>query len=66
MKAVKEIVIEELQSKIYELDDDVKIYLLDKDSKLTPSVSHKIDKALGVKDGTTWLYNEQIKLEKRR
>ena len=66
MKAVKEIVIEELQSKIYELDDDVKIYLLDKDSKLTPSVSHKIDNALGVKDGTTWLYNEQIKLGKRR
>ena len=66
MKAVKEIVIEELQSKIYELDDDVKIYLLDKDSKLTPSVSHKIDKALGIKDGTTWLYNEQIKLGKRR
>lgn len=59
MKTVREIVIEELGSAIYNLPIITQKFLFDRTLKLTDKVANSIDDCLKLKPGTTKLYQQE-------
>lgn len=59
MKTVREIVIEEKGSAIYNLPVIVQKFLFDRTLKLTDKVANSIDDCLKLKPGTTKLYQSE-------
>lgn len=59
MKTVREIVIEEKGSAIYNLPVIIQKFLFDRTLKLTDKVANSIDDCLKLKPGTTKLYQSE-------
>ena len=59
MKTVRELVVEEAGSNIYNLPVIVQKFLFDRTLKLTDKVANAIDDCLKLKPGTTKLYQSE-------